>query len=100
MGTAAACFGFIATGIYIVMGYRSWQRWQGQGVGPDMGDTGMGEPPTLYHAGVSYQNMEPLTSAGFRPGTDHTLPPPHMVAPEQMLPMKTPGRGGRLEFVD
>ena len=30
--------------------------------------------------GVSYQSSEPPASPGFRPGTDPSLPPPHLVA--------------------
>merc|ERR1711971_833974 len=63
-------------------------------------DWGHGEPPTLYDTGVSYQNSEQPASPGFRPGTDPSLPPPHLVASEQMMPLKSPGRGARLEFVD
>ena len=76
-----------------VQTYFSWNMWRGRG--RDQVDWGHGEPPTLYDTGflfllwlfwafplkgVSYQSSEPPASPGFRPGTDPSLPPPHLVA--------------------
>jgi len=94
---SAGFFGLLATGLYSLQTYFSWHMWRGRG--RDQVDWGQGEPPTLYDTGVSYQSSEPA-SPGFRPGTDPSLPPPHLVASEQMMPLKSPGRGARLEFVD
>jgi len=95
---SAGFFGLLATGLYTLQTYFSWNMWRGRG--RDQVDWGHGEPPTLYDTGVSYQSSEPPASPGFRPGTDPSLPPPHLVASEQMMPLKSPGRGARLEFVD
>eukprot|EP00090_Calanus_glacialis_P002985 TRINITY_DN12175_c0_g1_i1.p1 TRINITY_DN12175_c0_g1~~TRINITY_DN12175_c0_g1_i1.p1 ORF type:complete len:224 (-),score=30.03 TRINITY_DN12175_c0_g1_i1:84-725(-) len=93
---AAAVFGFVSCGVYIVLSWYSWNFWQH---GSDTVDSS----PSVYETGISYQNADgAVPYSGHRPGTDPFYPAPHQNNSRTvpMVTVTTPAKEARLEFVD